>query len=204
MTESEWLACADPLPMLDALRGKASARKLRLFSCAAARLCSFYTLSKGSNDLKAILAIELWADGDAREKDVASADDVAESAGAKWATGSDAFFGARTWANAAHADKSQFAEYCDRVRCIFGNPFRAITADPAWRDWNGGTILSLARAASAERSPTTGFLDSNRLGILSDALEEAGCTDPDVLTHLRSPGPHVRGCWALDLALGKE
>jgi hypothetical protein len=42
------------------------------------------------------------------------------------------------------------------------------------------------------------------LPILADALEEAGCTDPDILTHCRGPGPHVRGCWVIDLLLGKE
>jgi hypothetical protein len=42
------------------------------------------------------------------------------------------------------------------------------------------------------------------LGVLSDALEEAGCDKEDILNHLRGPGPHVRGCWALDLLLGKE
>jgi hypothetical protein len=42
------------------------------------------------------------------------------------------------------------------------------------------------------------------LPILADALEDHGCTDTDLLTHLRGPGPHVRGCWALDLVLGKE
>jgi hypothetical protein len=44
----------------------------------------------------------------------------------------------------------------------------------------------------------------NDLPILADALEDAGCTDADLLGHLRSPGPHVRGCWAVDLVLGKE
>jgi hypothetical protein len=42
------------------------------------------------------------------------------------------------------------------------------------------------------------------LARLADALEDAGCTDPELLGHLRSPGPHVRGCWAVDLVLGKE
>ena len=51
---------------------------------------------------------------------------------------------------------------------------------------------------------TTGHLDPVRLAILADALEEAGCNSIDILAHLRSPGPHVRGCWALDLILGKE
>jgi hypothetical protein len=50
----------------------------------------------------------------------------------------------------------------------------------------------------------SGELDPVCLAILADALEEAGCTDPSILGHLRSPGPHVRGCWALDLVLGKK
>jgi hypothetical protein len=49
-----------------------------------------------------------------------------------------------------------------------------------------------------------GTLDPARLTVLADALEDAGCTDADLLGHLRSPGPHVRGCWAVDLVLGKE
>lgn len=49
-----------------------------------------------------------------------------------------------------------------------------------------------------------GTLDPARLAVLSDALEEAGCAEAALLTHLRSPGPHVRGCWALDLVLGRE
>ena len=47
-------------------------------------------------------------------------------------------------------------------------------------------------------------LDPDRLAVLADALEEAGCDNADLLSHLRGPGPHVRGCWALDLLLGKE
>jgi hypothetical protein len=44
----------------------------------------------------------------------------------------------------------------------------------------------------------------DRLAVLADALEEAGCADADILSHLRGPGPHVRGCWVVDLLLGKE
>ena len=55
-----------------------------------------------------------------------------------------------------------------------------------------------------ERLMPSGELDLGRLAVLSDALEEAGCTSAEILTHLRSPGPHVRGCWALDLILGKS
>jgi hypothetical protein len=49
-----------------------------------------------------------------------------------------------------------------------------------------------------------GRLDAARLAILADALEDAGCTRAEVVEHLRGPGPHVRGCWVVDLILGKE
>ena len=57
--------------------------------------------------------------------------------------------------------------------------------------------LALARSVYDDRR-------FDELPILADALEEAGCTDPALLEHLRRPGPHVRGCWALDLVLNKE
>ncbi len=91
-------------------------------------------------------------------------------------------------------------EQATLARDIFGNPFRPSSLPPACRPTN---VLSLARAAYDERYLPVGYLDNARLGVLSDALEEAGCTDADILSHLRSPGPHVRGCWALDLVLGK-
>jgi hypothetical protein len=64
-------------------------------------------------------------------------------------------------------------------------------------------VVRLAQAAYDDRHLPAGTLDNGRLAILADALEEAGCTDADVLGHLRGPGPHVRGCWAVDLLLGK-
>src|SRR5207244_1694887 len=84
---------------------------------------------------------------------------------------------------------------------IFGNPFRPVPLDPAWRT---PTVVALAQAAYDNRIMPAGRLDPARLAVLSDALEEAGCQDADILGHLRSPGLHVRGCWALDLLLGKE
>jgi hypothetical protein len=65
-------------------------------------------------------------------------------------------------------------------------------------------IRSLAQAAYDERELPSGHLDAKRLAILADALEESGCTNEDVLTHLRGEGPHVRGCWVVDLLLGRE
>jgi hypothetical protein len=63
--------------------------------------------------------------------------------------------------------------------------------------------VALAQAAYDERVLPAGTLDTARLAVLADALEDAGCADADLLGHLRGPGPHVRGCWAVDLLLGK-
>jgi hypothetical protein len=83
-------------------------------------------------------------------------------------------------------------------------PFRPVTIEPAWLAWNHGTVRRLAEAAYHERSLPEGTLSNGRLAVLADALEEAGCTDADVLGHLRGPGPHVLGCWCVDLLLGKS
>jgi len=80
------------------------------------------------------------------------------------------------------------------VRDIFGNPFRPVTLDPAWRT---ATVVALAETIYTDRA-------FDRLPILADALEEAGCTSADLLNHCRQPGEHVRGCWALDLLLQKH
>jgi hypothetical protein len=85
---------------------------------------------------------------------------------------------------------------CVLMRDIFGNPFRPAALD---RSWLTATVASLAQAAAERLS--TGDLDPARLGVLADALEEAGCAARDVLDHLRASGPHVLGCWPVDLLL---
>jgi hypothetical protein len=85
------------------------------------------------------------------------------------------------------------------ARDIFGNPFHPAAVAPAWLT---PTVVSLAQAAYEERTPPRGELDPQRLAVLSDSLEEAGCGDTSILDHLRGSGPHVRGCWAVDLCLG--
>jgi hypothetical protein len=62
-------------------------------------------------------------------------------------------------------------------------------------------VLSLAQAAYEHRTLPAGTLEPARLALLADALEEAGCTSAAVLDHCRGPGPHVRGCWVVDLIL---
>jgi hypothetical protein len=107
----------------------------------------------------------------------------------------------RGWADAKAAEgRAQ----CLLLRDLFGNPFRpAPAADPAWLAWQGGAVRELARAAYEGRRLPEGTLDPARLALLADALEDAGCGDAELLAHLRGPGPHVRGCHALDLLLGK-
>jgi hypothetical protein len=84
------------------------------------------------------------------------------------------------------------------LRDIFGNPFRPTPGiDPGWLTRGGNAVAAVARTVYEGRA-------FDRLPVLADALEDAGCADPDLLGHLRGPGPHVRGCWALDLVLGKQ
>ncbi|MBN9522996.1 hypothetical protein J0H58_31535 [bacterium] len=79
------------------------------------------------------------------------------------------------------------------LRDILGNPFRPVAFDPTWRT---EAVVALARGVYDDRA-------FDRLPVLADALEDAGCADADVLTHCRGDGPHVRGCWVVDLILGK-
>lgn len=84
---------------------------------------------------------------------------------------------------------------------VFGNPFRPVAFNAAWRV---PLVTSLAQATYDVRSLPSGEFDSDRLAVISDALEEAGCSNSGLLSHLRSPGPHIRGCWAVDIILGNE
>jgi hypothetical protein len=103
------------------------------------------------------------------------------------------------------AEAHEAAIQTDLLRDVFGPlPFRLVTIDPTWLAWNDGLVVRLAQAAYQERNMPEGALDKSLLAILADALEEAGCTDTDILGHLRGPGPHVLGCWPVDLCLGKS
>src|SRR5262249_478281 len=91
------------------------------------------------------------------------------------------------------------SELAGVMRDILGNPFRSPMLETCLR---APTIDSLARAAYEDRPLPSAPLDSVRLGALADALEEAGCAATTLLGHLRGSGPHVLGCWAVDLCLG--
>jgi hypothetical protein len=102
---------------------------------------------------------------------------------------------------AAELKNAEHRQQCGLLRCVFGNPFRESQVEPAWHN---RTVISLAQAAYDERVLPSGEVEPSRLAVLADALEEAGCADAGLVGHLREPGPHVRGCWAVDRLLAKE
>jgi hypothetical protein len=96
------------------------------------------------------------------------------------------------------AKEAEFRRQIPLLRDIFGDPFhppRPVSSMTL--AWDNGTVLKLAQSIYDERA-------FDRMPILADALEDAGCGDADILRHCREPGEHVRGCWVIDLLLGKE
>jgi hypothetical protein len=103
-----------------------------------------------------------------------------------------------TAVHTASVDPSTRPRQAALLRELVGNPFRERDVlDPAWLAWNDGAVLMVATAAYEGR-------DLSALFLVADALEDAGCTDAELLSHLREPGPHVRGCWAVDHILGRK
>ena len=80
------------------------------------------------------------------------------------------------------------------LREIVGNPFRPVPFDPRWRT---SDTVGLAQAIYDDRA-------FERMPILADALMDAGCEDEQIIGHCRGEGPHVRGCWVVDLILDKK
>jgi hypothetical protein len=230
MTESEWTSCTEPQVMLELLRERVSARKLRLFGCACVR--QVWRLLPDEPSQRAVVAAEEFADGRRLRRQLAPAREAVRLAGRLASPGPEMLRKAARAAllqsavNAAN-DTAGYVRLAVRweagdepswraagaeakmtqshlLRDLFGPlPFRAVTIDPAWLIWNDGTVKKLAEAAYEERSLPEGTLDQDRLAVLVDALEEAGVNDTLLLEHLRGPGPHVRGCFALDAILGK-
>ncbi|WP_238602666.1 hypothetical protein [Fimbriiglobus ruber] len=210
MTESEWLYSPDPTPMLEFLRGKVSDRKLRLFACAVTR--HHAQNFKGSERLLKGLEIgERFADN---SKSKTAAKRLQEAFHEQYYPGDGPLFWL-SWMYQAAMSKNTFrifwsfltrdglvrealitaelaAMAAQVARDVF-NPFRPATLNPAWQT---PTVLSLAQGIYTDRA-------FDRLPILADALEEASCDNPDLLNHCRSETVHTRGCWALDLLLGR-
>jgi hypothetical protein len=185
--EETWLTCADPERMLSILRrrgNRVSFRKLRLRVCADCRLV--WPLVPGEESRRAVETIERAADENVADDD--AWDKVFRDFGS---LASGAWRLCRDLAVAR----------CAVLRCLFGNPFRPVSVNPAWQTPD---VRSLAEGIYEERA-------FDRLPILADALEEAGCTDPAILGHCRAilghcrdRGEHARGCWVIDLLTGRE
>jgi hypothetical protein len=217
VTEAEWLACTYPHKMLAFLRGRASDRKLWLFVAVCARTSR---LVFGDEQVAVGDAYERQADGLASEEvvirvllgrmfDYLCPEGVVPPAqknrpaieAAVTAAKTAVDFTLRDTRGNIVSDRASIAVF---LHDIFGNPFRPVALDPAWLTWHAGTIPKLAQAIYDDRDLPSGHLDPHHLAVLADALEDAGCDDHDILGHCRGPGPHVRGCWVVDLLLGKE
>jgi hypothetical protein len=191
MTEAEWPESATAVAMIRYLRDRASDRKFRLYAAAC---CRFNMRSTSDRREAPYSVAEAFAD------DRATLDEVREQWGGNATTQS---WPEQPWqwaTSLAKARSRSLSRTRSRlVRDVFANPFRPIAFDPAWRTPD---VTALAQAAYEERLLPKGELDPLRLAVLADALEEVGANEA-IVTHLRSGGPHVRGCWAADLCLAK-
>ena len=191
VTESDWLSCTVPRHLLRFLKERTSDRKLRLWACAwAAYRHGVYDVMRA-----AIAEAEGWADGD-------RAANMGRYRAAYYVCFDSAWTAAYEGAVRSH-EKSPTSEKKHKgtqfqlatLRDIFGNPFRPVAFAPAWRT---SDVLLLARGIYDERA-------FDRMPILADALQDAGCTNEDILSHCRdASAAHVRGCWVVDHVLGKE
>jgi hypothetical protein len=233
VTEREWLECADPHKMLRHLQGRASSRKLRLFAVAccqrfphllgsepykvaleiAERLADqFLPQEQVHPCIIALMGVEgPSVAADAVGNAVRFAVDYRIKRDSlryySWDAGRVAYWTSQA-AYAVAAEQSndatrwfaaQDAEHrwqADTLREIF-KPFRRVATDPTWLAWNRGAVAALAQTIYEERR----FED---MPFLADALEEAGCKKTTILSHCRGENQHVRGCWVLDLLLGKN
>lgn len=209
MTERQWLSETEYLRgMLEFLEngffeGRIAFRQWQLFNCACAR--RIWARLDDRRGRHVIETAELYVDGQADREEMAAARTAALGTGAASAVAlsdetTDYWFDQAVHTAervASVVGNGERSVQCEMLRDIFGNPFRPVAVDPAWLAWNHGTVPAIARHVYDDRA----FHD---LPILADALEDAGCTNADLLDHCRGPGPHVRGCWAVDLLLGKS
>jgi hypothetical protein len=242
--EKEWMACADPRPMLAFLQGKHLPRKLGLFACACCRRVEHMLTDQRSR--QALETVERFHDGivvhqayavaekaatDAHAAHVRAVGDFENSTASSFALNARAvahMFAAQAVlscfgklaTDTAHScsgalrgfgtanieddrrcrvvgDEIEAAErvaQCDMIRDIFGNPFQSVTVES---NWLTPTVVPLASDIYDQQV-------FDRMPLLADTLQAAGCDNADILNHCRDPKvTHVRGCWVVDLLLGK-
>lgn len=183
MTEADWLACADLMLMWGWL---VRTRRVDHYRCRQLVIACCERIRQGKVRTEVREVWEDAPDSDPSDAPLALLDSERHLLDA---------------AGGALYSCDEDDELAALLRDLFGNPFRPVSVELSWRTPD---VLSLARAADSELSLLDSTLEPTRLLLLADALDDAGCSDDSVLSHLRSPGPHARGCWAVDLILGKE
>jgi hypothetical protein len=212
VTEGDWLA-GRVRKMLQYARSRATMRQRRLLACG---FCRIHWSQVPDARLKQFIElIERYADGTSGGNTLVRAYElfgVVKEPAVATALDPDLLKALRA-AQASNEDPpgQAFPLWQDSnlqaalLREIFGNPFCPVALDAAWVTWKSGTVRRLAEAAYEQRNMPAGTLDDARLAVLADALEEAGCTEKDILGHLREASAvHVRGCWIVDLLTGRE
>jgi len=234
MDEARWLTYKTPLRMLRFAKRRASERKLRLLECACCRMLDpALCLSEVARTAVEVTEryVDGAASREELEAVSESARQSCQSNPAylHWASGglrpTSSVEEMRLWvllmkaraASATNRDDGEWdAQFASDfpswqlkgtagkqiaaalLRDLFGPLlFRAVSIDPGWLAWGEGRVPRLAQAIYEERC-------WEDLPVLADALEDAGCDNQDILSHLRGPGAHVRGCWVVDAILGKE
>lgn len=217
MTEAEWLTTPDPERLSLYLAETATDRKLRLLTAACCRRLMAW--NQQSRVLEALCRVERYADGQLADSTMEKwSREMWQAMGSRgtvqyvirWALSvaclprrSPAFV--NDWQAMVRSEGGFSPELVRKLPTlarmilheIFGNPFRPVGVDPSWLGWNSGTVLSLAQGIYEDRA-------FDRLPVLADALEDAGCHNAEILGHCRQPGEHVRGCWVVDLLLDKK
>jgi hypothetical protein len=217
MTEAEWLASGGWGGLLDlfahARFQRATERERRLFACACCR--HIWQLLVDERSQRAVEIGEALAEQPSALEELYPALVAARKAFDEYGDQSDrpdyfatamlaAWYSLNPWAAdgvaitagdalARYSKTPSWNVQCSFLRDILGNPFRTVAIHDSLRN---PTVVALAQAIYSERA-------FERLPILADALEDAGCTDAEILNHCRGGGIHVRGCWAVDLLLDK-
>lgn len=217
MTEDEWLAADNPCQLLQVVSGtKPSERRVRLFNAA---ICRRFLEHLPEASLAILKESELLADGltsrpadpmelCGRANEAVSPfhrlyptkqfpnDEIriqrAAAVAVCYAVIPNDLFGA--FSAFVEIEPSEQQPQAQLIRDIFGNPFRPVSLNPTWLKPN---VVALAQTIYDGRA-------FDRFPELADALIAAGCDNQDMLNHCRTAGPHVRGCWVVDLVLGKE
>jgi hypothetical protein len=241
MTEAEWIACTDPMLMLqflarnhNFLARNHNKRKALCFSTACCRrlqslldeyTCGILSALSGATEVTLSLSeIEAFSNDALAHTDSLSYLKGNPAGCSRWLAAYAVYYASEGNAAGAALRAAQAIECVGKdpahfnvavpgppslgdptertaqvalLRCVFGNPFRKTRVNPVWLSWNDSTVRRMAESIHDERV-------FELMPVLADALEDAGCSNADILEHCRHPGEHVLGCWVIDLILSKD